>query len=124
MRVDFEDGQWAEIHSAREMPRLVTVRLQEMLAEIPEDQNGYAHNRDFGRMRDTLMAMVTKQWSYDGEPGDTAETVYALPQASYDKLKEETRDHWVKAGFFEESEKEEEKPKTRRKTTSATTSSA
>jgi hypothetical protein len=112
MRVDFPDGHWAEIYTVSEMPRRITVRMQEMLAEIPDDQNGYAYGRDMGRLRDTMLAMVTKQWSYDGQaPGDSANDVYDLPQASYDKLREETREHWKKAGFFEaDSTETEETP--------------
>ena len=115
MRVDFPDGQWAEIYSVGEMPRRVTVRMQEMLAEIPEDQPGYAYGRDMGRLRDTLMAMVVKQWSYEFERTGSAEDTYDLPQDSYDALRDATRVHWEKAGFTE-AEKEE--------TPSETTSSA
>lgn len=127
MRVDFPDGQWAEIYTVGEMPRRITVRLQEMLAEIPDDQNGYAYGRDMGRIRDTLLAMVVKQWSYDGQaPGDTADDVYDLPQDSYDKLREETREHWKKAGFFEAAttEMEETPTATTEKKPEPSTSSA
>src|SRR4051812_37450744 len=98
MRVDFPDGQWAEIHSVGEMPRLVTVRLQDMLAETPDEPGRYVGIQVMSRLRDTLMAMVIKQWSYDFErTGETADDVYLLPQASYDKLKRETHEHWEAA---------------------------
>jgi hypothetical protein len=128
MRVDFEDGGWAEIMTAAEMPRRVTVRMREMIADIPEDQHGHAVLRDMEKLRDTLMAMVVKQWSYNDSQaptGDAAE-MYDLPQASYDKLREETRPHWEKAGFFERDETEtEEAPKAApEKTNAGKTSSA
>lgn len=125
MRVDFPDGQWADIHTVTEMPRRVTVRMQEMLAEIPEDQPSLAYGRDMGRLRDTLMAMVVKQWSYDTKLTKSAEDVYDLPQGSYDKLREETRDHWVKAGFTEAGSTETEpEPEPEETTPAASTSSA
>lgn len=109
MRVDFPDGHWAEIYRVGEMPRRITVRMQEMIAEIPEDQNAFGHLRDLNRMRDTMMAMLVQAWDYDEPAGDEAESLHALPEASYDKLLEETLDHRVKTGFFESPE-EEEKP--------------
>lgn len=126
MRVELEDGQWAEIFPVGEMPRRVTVHLQDMFAEIPDEQPGTAYLRDMERLRDTLMAMVVKQWSYGDPPGDEASGVYDLPQDAYDKLRRETRPHWEKAGFTEkeETEPEEEKPKRARskKPTSSTSS--
>lgn len=130
MRVDFEDGQWAEIYSVAEMPRRVTARMRDMVTEIPEEQSGFAHLRDMEKLRDTLMAMVVKQWSYnDGQaPGDDAADMYELPHASYDKLREETREHWEKAGFTEAREapekEEEAKSTAKKKTPERTTSSA
>jgi hypothetical protein len=128
MRVDFPDGQWAEIYSAAEMPRRVTARIEDMLAESPASQEGFAAMRSINRMRDTLMAMVVKQWSYDSErSGDSAEDMYDLPEASYDKLKEETVEHWRKAGFTvqEPEEKEgETEPTAKRRSPAKTTSSA
>lgn len=128
MRVDFPDGQWAEIYSAAEMPRRVTARIEDMLAESPESLTGFSAARDINRMRDTLMAMVVKQWSYDSErSGDSAEDMYDLPEASYDKLKEETVEHWRKAGFtVQEPEEKEGETKTvaKKKAPVKTTSSA
>lgn len=121
MRVDFEDGQWADIHTVGEMPRRVSVRMQEMLADIPDDHPAMAYNRDMGRLRDTLIAMVIKSWSYEFARTGSAEDVYDLPQASYDKLREETRAHWRKAGFTEAEREETEPAET---TPSETTSSA
>jgi hypothetical protein len=121
MRVDFKDGQWAEIHAPGEMPRLVTVRLQDMLikssAHLDDEDKAdrYRAMQNMERMRDTLMAMVIKDWSYDFDRSEegAAEDVYQLPQDSYDQLKRETHEHWEKAGFTETIE-EEEKPKAKR----------
>lgn len=122
MRVDFEDGGWAEIHSATEMPRRVTVRLQEILLEVPEEQTSWQSLRLWTRLRATLMAMVVKGWSYGEPPGDNAEGLDDMPQGSYDKLKDETREHWRKAGFTE-SERTEEESQPPTKTSEPTTSS-
>lgn len=126
MRVDFPDGHWAEIHTVAEMPRRVTVNLQDMLAETPAEQSGFASLRDMGRLRDTLIAMVIKSWDYDAEAGDDAASIYDLPEASYDALKDATDEHWEKAGFFNPEKEKEEKPKPspRRKTTAGKNSSA
>jgi hypothetical protein len=126
MRVDFEDGQWAEIHTPGEMPRLVTVRLQDMLVDIPEDPARYESLQRMERLRDTLMAMVIKQWSYDFERSEdgAAEDIHQLPQDSYDELKRKTHEHWEKAGFTETIEEEETKPAAKKRSPAKTTSSA
>jgi hypothetical protein len=128
MRVDFEDGHYAEIYSVGEMPRRVTARLADMLAETPDEQSGFAAIRDIARMRDTLMTMVIIRWSYDFDrTGDSPEDMYNLPEASYDALKKATSDHWRKAGFIELDSKEKEgetKPAAKKKTPASSTSSA
>jgi hypothetical protein len=129
MRVDFPDGRWSDIYAVGEMPRRVTVRMQDLLAATPEEQNGYQALREMNRLRDTLMAMVIKSWDYDtpltGELGDRSpQLVYDLPQDSYDKLKAETEDHWVKAGFTRASATEGEPPTAEPESPEKTTSSA
>jgi hypothetical protein len=127
MRVDFPDGHWADIYTVTEMPRRITVRMQEMIAEIPEGQNGFGYLRDLNHMRDTMLAMLVKDWDYGDPPGDSAEGLAELPEASYDKLVEETLPHRVKTGFFEDDPAEEEKtpekkPPARKKPASSTSS--
>ncbi|MCW2639522.1 MAG: hypothetical protein JWP76_1828 [Dactylosporangium sp.] len=117
MRVDFPDGRWADIYTVGEMPRRITVRMHEMVAEIPEDQNGFGHLRDLNHMRDTFMAMLVTAWDYGDAPGDDAADLYDLPGASYDKLVEETLPHRVKTGFFESDPAEEETPEPEKKPT-------
>lgn len=111
MRVDFGPDSWAEIFSATEMPRRVTARIQDMIADLGEDEPAMRYVRHMSRMRDTLMAMLVKQWSYGEPPGDEPEGLYELPQAAYDKLTEATEDHWEKAGFPREETTGEEEPK-------------
>lgn len=129
MRVDFEDGHWAEIYTVGEMPRRITVRMSEMIAEIPQEQHAFGYLRDLNHMRDTMLAMLIKDWDYDEPSGDSAESLADLPEASYDKLLEETLAHRVKTGFFENDPAEEEQPvpkktPTRKKTPAPSTSSA
>lgn len=116
MRVDFPDGRWAEIYAVTEMPRRITVRMSEMIAEIPQEQNAFGYLRDLSKMRDTMLAMLVKAWDYGDLPGDSAEGLADLPEASYDKLVEETLPHRVKTGFFENDPAEEEKPPEPKKT--------
>jgi hypothetical protein len=128
MRVDFPDGHWADIYTATEMPRRITVRMSEMIAEIPQEQNAFGYLRDLNHMRDTMLAMLVKAWDYGDPPGDSAEGLADLPEASYDKLVEETLAHRVKTGFFEEDPEKKEpepekKPAARKKTPAPSTSS-
>lgn len=106
MRVDFPDGQWAEIYGVLEMPRRVTARIEDMLGEMADDWPRNRSIAHIARMRDTLMAMVVKQWSYGDKPAEAAEGVHDMPQAAYDKLREATEDHWEKAGFTKRATEE------------------
>src|SRR5581483_4687173 len=86
-----------------EMPHRVRVAVEKLTPRIdPSHPEAYkfAFTPDvLGPMRDTMLAHVITAWSFGEPPGGNPEALGVVPETAYDRLLDETGEHWTKLGF-------------------------
>ena len=108
-----KDGneRWAEVTDLDDMPRLVETAITRMTPGLDE-KTGKMNFAAFTpalmeRMRDTLIAHLVEEWSFDKPlPKGNPDKIQFLPRSAYKALVKATEEHWEEVGFSKGSASE------------------